>query len=138
MKEGSSVLVPRTSGGYSPGKILFIQDGKARVSFLLGETYRGQKNHHDPKEIGTKVVPVSQLIPIPEKGTPKIPISQYLEQGGRWEINESRLAWHGSNEVIITRVNNRWFNLHYVRSGTLSSANIGYMNGLVIAAENSV
>lgn len=66
MEKGDSVLVPRTSGEYSPGTVVFIKDGQAMVEFLLGATYRGQKSSN-PNKIGTKFVPVDKLIPIPKE-----------------------------------------------------------------------
>lgn len=134
MKEGSSVLVPRTSGEWSPGTIVLVQDNWAMVEFPLGATYRGGESP-DPNKIGSKVVSVNELLPIPERNSPKIAISEYLQQGGIWEIGESQLAWHGNNEVVVTRVNKRWFNLRYLRSGAPGSANIAYLDHLLIAAE---
>lgn len=127
-------MVPRTAGGYSLGAILSIEGNQAIVEFTLGATYRGQINPN-PDEVGVKIIPTNKLVPIPDRRIPKIPIGQYLKQSGTWEIGESRLAWHNSNEVIVTRVGNRWFGLHYVKSGTLRSANIAHIDWLEIAAE---
>ncbi len=131
MQISDSVMVPRTGGGFSSGKILLIKEDHALVEFVTGNTIRGQLNP-TPNEVGTKIVPMNKLVLIPDSCA-KITIGQYLRQGGLWEIGETRLAWHSGNQVIATRSNKRWFNLHYVRSGTLNSANIANIDWLEIA-----
>jgi DNA (cytosine-5)-methyltransferase 1 len=42
MQIGDKVLVPRTGGGASLGKIVELYTDRARVSFRVGETYRGR------------------------------------------------------------------------------------------------
>jgi hypothetical protein len=43
MKIGDKVLVPRTGGGASLGKIVELYTDRARVTFQVGEAYRGKK-----------------------------------------------------------------------------------------------
>lgn len=38
MKEGDKVLVPRTSGDFTPGAIVFVYGEKALVEFPIGFT----------------------------------------------------------------------------------------------------
>lgn len=65
MKPGDKVMVPRTGGGYSLGEILEIYtDGRARVTFPIGATYRGR-----PRPLagmGYKTVKLSDLRPVKE------------------------------------------------------------------------
>ena len=62
MKEGDKVLVPRTSGDFTPGTILFIHREKALVEFPIGLTFKGKPAPSEyQNEMGTKVVNVSQL-----------------------------------------------------------------------------
>ena len=62
MEIGSDVMVPRTGGGYSKGKVLSIQDKLALVSFPLGDTYRGELNPYGKDETATKIIPTKELI----------------------------------------------------------------------------
>ena len=62
MKAGDQVLVPRTSGGYSPGKIIITCRDTAMVEFTIGEHYRGNATPYPTDEIGTKIVKISELI----------------------------------------------------------------------------
>lgn len=65
MQIGTKVMVPRTGGGYSLGEILEIYtDGRARVTFPIGATYRGR-----PRPLagmGYKTVKLSELQPVRE------------------------------------------------------------------------
>jgi len=65
MKPGDKVMVPRTGGGYSLGEILEIYtDGRARVTFPIGNTFRGK-----PRPLvgmGYKTVKLSELRPVRE------------------------------------------------------------------------
>lgn len=65
MKPGDNVMVPRTGGGYSLGEILEIYtDGRARVTFPIGNTFRGK-----PRPLagmGYKTVKLSELRPVKE------------------------------------------------------------------------
>ena len=62
VKIGDKVMVPRTGGGYSLGEILEIYtDGRARVTFPIGNIYRGK-----PRPLvgmGYKTVKMSELRP---------------------------------------------------------------------------
>lgn len=62
MKPGDKVMVPRTGGGYSLGEIIEIYtDGRARVTFPIGNIYRGK-----PRPLvgmGYKTVKMSELQP---------------------------------------------------------------------------
>ena len=64
-KPGDKVMVPRTGGGYSLGEILEIYtDGWARVTFPIGNTFRGK-----PRPLvgmGYKTVKLSELRPVKE------------------------------------------------------------------------
>jgi len=65
VKIGDKVMVPRTGGGYSLGEILEIYtDGQARVTFPIGNIYRGK-----PRPVagmGYKTVKMSELRPVKE------------------------------------------------------------------------
>jgi len=65
MKPGDKVMVPRTGGGYSLGEIIEIYtDGRARVTFPIGNTFRGK-----PRPLvgmGYKTVKLSKLRPVKE------------------------------------------------------------------------
>ena len=65
MKIGDKVMVPRTGGGYSMGEILEVYtDGRARVTFPIGNTFRGK-----PRPLagmGYKTVKMSELRPVKE------------------------------------------------------------------------
>ena len=65
MKPGDKVMVPRTGGGYSLGEIIEIYtDGRARVTFPIGNTFRGK-----PRPLvgmGYKTVKLSELRPVKE------------------------------------------------------------------------
>ncbi len=61
MKPGDKVMVPRTGGGYSLGEILEIYTDRARVTFPIGNTFRGK-----PRPLvgmGYKTVKLSELRP---------------------------------------------------------------------------
>lgn len=60
---GSEVIVPRTGGGISIGKITeFPCTGFAVVEFPLGSTYRGKPSPHEDREkTAHKTVPISDL-----------------------------------------------------------------------------
>ncbi len=67
MKEGDKVLVPRTSGDFTPGTIVFVYGEKALVEFPIGLTFKGQPAPVEyQNEIGTKVVSVDKLRPLQE------------------------------------------------------------------------
>jgi hypothetical protein len=62
VKEGDKVLVPRTSGHFTPGTIVFVHGEWALVEFPIGLTFKGKPAPVEyQNEIGTKVVNVSQL-----------------------------------------------------------------------------
>jgi len=65
MKPGDNVMVPRTGGGYSLGEIIEIYtDGRARVTFPIGNTFRGK-----PRPLvgmAYKTVKLSELRPVKE------------------------------------------------------------------------
>lgn len=65
MKPGDKVMVPRTGGGYSLGEILEIYtDGRARVTFPIGNIYRGK-----PRPVAGmayKTLKMSELRPVRE------------------------------------------------------------------------
>ena len=65
VKVGDKVMVPRTGGGYSLGEIIEIYtDGRARVTFPIGNTFRGK-----PRPLagmGYKTVKLSELRPVKE------------------------------------------------------------------------
>lgn len=65
VKPGDKVMVPRTGGGYSLGEIIEIYtDGRARVTFPIGNIYRGK-----PRPLagmGYKTVKLSELRPVKE------------------------------------------------------------------------
>jgi hypothetical protein len=65
VKIGDKVMVPRTGGGYSLGEILEIYtDGRARVTFPIGNIFRGK-----PRPLvgmGYKTVKLSELRPVRE------------------------------------------------------------------------
>ena len=64
MKPGDKVMVPRTGGGYSLGEILEIYTDRARVTFPIGNTFRGK-----PRPLvgmGYKTVKLSELRPVKE------------------------------------------------------------------------
>lgn len=66
MKIGDNVMVPRTGGGYSLGEILEIYtDGRARVTFPIGATYRGRPRP-PLAGMGYKTVKLSDLMPVEE------------------------------------------------------------------------
>ncbi len=65
MNVGDSVMVPRTGGGYSKGKILEVCQDRAYVTFPVGETFRG--NPIDPEMKGRmayKDVAIKNLLPV--------------------------------------------------------------------------
>ena len=65
MKEGDKVLVPRTSGDFTPGTIIFIYGEKALVEFPIGLTLKGKPAPVEyQNEIGTKVVNLDKLWPL--------------------------------------------------------------------------
>lgn len=69
MKEGDTVLVPRTGGGSSLGTILAISSDSTRalVEFVIGDTFRGQLATEKQKaKIGTKLVDINRLRPLQE------------------------------------------------------------------------
>ena len=62
MKEGDKVLVPRTSGDFTPGTIIFIHGEKALVEFPIGLTFKGKPAPTEyQNEMGTKVVSLGEL-----------------------------------------------------------------------------
>ena len=64
MKPGDKVMVPRTGDGYSLGEILEIYTDRARVTFPIGNTFRGK-----PRPLvgmGYKTVKLSELRPVKE------------------------------------------------------------------------
>ena len=64
MKPGDKVMVPRTGGGYSLGEILEVYVDRARVTFPIGNTFRGK-----PRPLvgmGYKTVKLSELRPVKE------------------------------------------------------------------------
>ena len=64
MKPGDKVMVPRTGGGYSLGEILEIYADRPRVTFPIGNTFRGK-----PRPLvgmGYKTVKLSELRPVKE------------------------------------------------------------------------
>lgn len=64
VKIGDKVLVPRTGGGVSLGKIIELYTDRARVTFPIGATYRGR-----PRPLagmGYKTVKLSELQPVRE------------------------------------------------------------------------
>ena len=71
MRIGDKVLVPRTGGKTSPGQITELWGDKARVTFQMGETYRGR---HVSKKLQDswvfKTVKLSELQVIEEGNKP--------------------------------------------------------------------
>lgn len=71
VKIGDKVLVPRTGGGVSLGKIIELYTDRARVTFQMGETYRGR---HVSKKLQDswvfKTVKLSELQIIEEGNKP--------------------------------------------------------------------
>jgi len=64
VKIGDKVMVPRTGGGYSLGEILEVYVDRARVTFPIGNTFRGK-----PRPLvgmGYKTVKLSKLRPVKE------------------------------------------------------------------------
>ena len=64
VKIGDKVMVPRTGGGYSLGEILEVYVDRARVTFPIGNTFRGK-----PRPLagmGYKTVKLSELRPVKE------------------------------------------------------------------------
>ena len=64
MKIGDKVMVPRTGGGYSLGEILEVYVDRARVTFPIGNIYRGK-----PRPLAGmafKTVKMSELQPVKE------------------------------------------------------------------------
>jgi len=62
VKEGDKVLVPRTSGDFTPGTIIFVYGEKALVEFPIGLTFKGKPAPAEyQNETGTKVVDVDKL-----------------------------------------------------------------------------
>jgi len=64
MKPGDKVMVPRTGGGYSLGEILEVYVDRARVTFPIGNIYRGK-----PRPVvgmAYKTVKMSELRPVKE------------------------------------------------------------------------
>lgn len=62
IKEGSCVLVPRTGGGVSLGVVTHIANGKARVEFSVGTTFRGEATPiNQISKTAHKVVPLESL-----------------------------------------------------------------------------
>ena len=65
VKEGDKVLVPRTSGDFTPGTIIFIHGEKALVEFPIGLTFKGKPAPVEyQNEMGTKVVSLNRLHPL--------------------------------------------------------------------------
>jgi len=62
MNIGTAVIIPRTGGGESPGEIIEMYADRARVRFLIGETYRGRATPDGMQELyGYKTLPLDQL-----------------------------------------------------------------------------
>lgn len=65
MKEGDKVLVPRTSGDFTPGAIVFVYGEKALVEFPIGFTFKGKPAPAEyQNEMGTKVIEISRLVEV--------------------------------------------------------------------------
>jgi hypothetical protein len=65
VKEGDKVLVPRTSGDFTPGTIIFVYGEKALVEFPIGLTFKGKPAPVEyQNEMGTKVVSLNRLHPL--------------------------------------------------------------------------
>ncbi len=62
LKVGSDVMVPRTGGGETPGKIVCISGEKARVEFVAGKTYQGNPTPEiDQNRTAAKTVDLADL-----------------------------------------------------------------------------
>ena len=62
VKEGDKVLVPRTSGDFTPGTIVFVYGEKALVEFPIGLTFKGKPAPAEyQNEMGAKVVNINKL-----------------------------------------------------------------------------
>jgi len=62
---GDSVMVPRTSGEYTPGKVEYIfPDDRVKVSFPIGNSYRGEKSPYPPNARGIKIVMRANLLAV--------------------------------------------------------------------------
>lgn len=62
MKEGDKVLIPRTSGDFTPGTIIFVHGEKALVEFPIGLTFKGKPAPAEcQNKMGTKVVNINKL-----------------------------------------------------------------------------
>lgn len=62
VKEGDKVLIPQTSGDFTPGTIIFIYGEKALVEFPIGLTFKGKPAPSEyQNEMGTKVVNINKL-----------------------------------------------------------------------------
>lgn len=67
LKAGNKVMVPRTGGSKSFGEIVEIYGDRARVKFVVGETFQGNPTSDKDKErYGYKVVSIDQLVLITE------------------------------------------------------------------------
>jgi hypothetical protein len=62
VKEGDKVLIPRTSGDFTPGTIIFVHGEKALVEFPIGLTFKGKPAPAEcQNKMGTKVVNINKL-----------------------------------------------------------------------------
>lgn len=68
LKPGDKIKVPRTGGGYSDGEIVDIYKDRARVSFPVGETFRGEPiKPEDEGRTAYKEVALKDLMPFKEE-----------------------------------------------------------------------
>jgi hypothetical protein len=66
MNRGDKVMVPRTGGGFTMGTVLEVYQDRARVTFPIGHTFRGQ-----PRPVvgmGYKTVKLSELKTVSMRG----------------------------------------------------------------------
>lgn len=65
MKKGDRVLVPRHGGQYCPGRVMDVYTDRARVTFQVGEAYRGKKVTKLMREAWVfKTVKLGDLVPM--------------------------------------------------------------------------